>query len=538
MLFWDGDKNIPYDLTGKQVAFEALKPDNTHIVDYEGITILDAPAGLVRYSFNEQVFSVAGTMQQAFFKITHTDNDNNVIADSTLEVTINILENRVEFGINSEDYLSEYDDLIVKVKKKFDDYAATVQDSIEKATELHDQINQYVDLINENKVVTQNEFDAKLNDKLSSEFIATNKKVKKNGNDPFYMAVKSPFKEYYKNDIQKLSSKLKSGNMNIGFITDNHYELGNYAPNALQHYSHLLTLSRLSKSIDAVVFGGDNINGNVNKEILNNETSVLTNLAFDTSYKKTDVFLVLGNHDTGVGQMGGIVPTETLTYDEIKSYYKTSESQYGETRNGDSLYGYKDYPDKKIRLIFMNSFDNPETLNDDGTYKYNFLTTSGYRQEQLEWLAKNALILPDSSWHVIVFTHAPVPGTFWDESSLQYNAESFSGILKAFVMGSSFSKTDTSNSDYPVNIDANYSQKGNLIGVVSGHIHADGMMFKDGINYIQTTCSLCYSGDFSKGRVKGTETEDAWDVFSIDTVQRHVDILRFGAYGSDREYVY
>ncbi|WP_314406054.1 BppU family phage baseplate upper protein [Leuconostoc suionicum] len=538
MLFWDGDKNVPYDLTGKQVAFEALKPDNTHIVDYEGITILDAPAGLVRYSFNEQVFSVVGTMQQAFFKITHTDGDNNVIADSTLEVTINILENRVEFGINSKDYLSEYDDLIAQVKKKFDDYAATVQESIEKAAELHDQINQYVNLINENKVVTQDEFDEKLNDKLSSEFIATNKKVKGNGNDPFYMAVKSPFKNYYKNDIQTLASKLKSGNMNIGFITDNHYELGNYSPNAIQHYSHLLTLSRLSKSIDTVVFGGDNINGNVNKEILDNETSVLTNLAFDTSYKKTDVFLVLGNHDTGVGQMGDMLPSQTLTYDEIKNYYRTSESQYGEIRNGDSLYGYKDYSDKKIRLIFMNSFDNPEVLNADGTYKYNYLVTSGYRQEQLEWLGKQALSLPDNSWHVIVFTHAPVPGTFWDDSSLQYNSDSFSGILKAFVMGSSFSKTDTSNSDYPVNINVSYSQKGNLIGVVSGHIHADGMLFKDGINYIETTCSLCYSGDVSKGRVKETETEDAWDVFSIDTAQRHVDIFRFGAYGSDREYVY
>lgn len=158
MLFWDGDKNIPYDLTGKQVAFEALKPDNTHIVDYEGITILDAPHGLVRYSFNEQVFAAAGTMQQAFFKITHTDSDNNVIADSTLEVAINILENRVEFGINSKDYLSEYDDLVTAVKKKFDDYAATVKDSIDKANAVHDQIVSYTELINEYAVITKKDF--------------------------------------------------------------------------------------------------------------------------------------------------------------------------------------------------------------------------------------------------------------------------------------------------------------------------------------------------------------------------------------------
>ncbi|MCT4389780.1 BppU family phage baseplate upper protein [Leuconostoc falkenbergense] len=158
MLFWDGDKNVPYDLTGKQVAFEALKPDNTHIVDYEGITVLDAPAGLVRYSFNEQVFSVAGTVQQAFFKITHTDNNKNVIADSTLEVAINILENRVEFGINSKDYLSEYDDLITQVKKKFDDYATTVKDSIDKAQALHNQIVEYTNLINSNGVILRKDF--------------------------------------------------------------------------------------------------------------------------------------------------------------------------------------------------------------------------------------------------------------------------------------------------------------------------------------------------------------------------------------------
>ena len=81
-----------------------------------------------------------------------------MIADSTLEINIHILENRVEFGINSTDYLSEYDDLIAKVKKKFDDYAATVQDSIDKAQALHDQIVEYTNLINSKGVILRSEF--------------------------------------------------------------------------------------------------------------------------------------------------------------------------------------------------------------------------------------------------------------------------------------------------------------------------------------------------------------------------------------------
>lgn len=155
ILFWDGEKNVPYDLTGKQVVFEALKPDNTHIVDYEGITILNAKGGLARYAFNEQVFAAAGIMQQAFFKITQTDNNNNVVADSTLEISIKVLENKVEFGINSEDYLSEYDRLVAEVEKKFADYSASVQGDIEQAKQLHAEIVEYTNLVNQNSVVSR-----------------------------------------------------------------------------------------------------------------------------------------------------------------------------------------------------------------------------------------------------------------------------------------------------------------------------------------------------------------------------------------------
>lgn len=157
ILFWDGEKNIPYDLTGKQVVFEALKPDGTHIVDTAGITILNATGGLVRYSFNEQVFAVAGTMQQAFFKITQTDSQNNVITDSTLEINIRVLENRVEFGINSTDYLSEYDKLIADVEKKFDDFSTTVNNDIQKAQQIHDEIVSYTNLINQNAVLLRSD---------------------------------------------------------------------------------------------------------------------------------------------------------------------------------------------------------------------------------------------------------------------------------------------------------------------------------------------------------------------------------------------
>ena len=168
VLLWDGEKNIPYDLTGKQVVFEALKPDGTHIVDYDGITTLDAPHGLFRYSFNEQVFAVDGTMKQAFFKITHTDKDDQVITDSTLEINIHILKNQVEFGINSTDYLSEYDDLIAQVKQKFADYADAVQQNIDDVADIHQQIENIFKQLASQSIVTTTSSDADITEVLVS----------------------------------------------------------------------------------------------------------------------------------------------------------------------------------------------------------------------------------------------------------------------------------------------------------------------------------------------------------------------------------
>ncbi|PAV33075.1 hypothetical protein CI791_07405 [Leuconostoc lactis] len=158
MLFWDGEKNRPYDLTGKQVYFEALKPDNSHIVDYAGVTITDPKYGLATYAFNEQVFTVQGMMQQAFFKISETNASGKVTTDSALEVSINILSNSVEFGIKSEDYLSEYDRLIADVEKKFDDYANAVSGNIAEVSKAHDDIQALMKQISDNNIVTINEF--------------------------------------------------------------------------------------------------------------------------------------------------------------------------------------------------------------------------------------------------------------------------------------------------------------------------------------------------------------------------------------------
>lgn len=93
----------PYNLTGLNPIFEGLKPDSTKIIDAHGAIILDEAGGVFRYTFPTQASAVEGEYQQAFFKLRRGEQ-----TDSTIELKVNVLPNRVELGINSQTYISEF----------------------------------------------------------------------------------------------------------------------------------------------------------------------------------------------------------------------------------------------------------------------------------------------------------------------------------------------------------------------------------------------------------------------------------------------
>ncbi|WP_423367477.1 phage baseplate upper protein [Melissococcus plutonius] len=103
-----------YNLTGLSVFFEGLTPDGRHIIDKQNGLVLDPQNGVFRYAFPEEAFAIQGDYKQAFFKLMLGDK-----AISTMEFAIHIRENLVELGINSKEYLSEYEQLIKQLKQKF-----------------------------------------------------------------------------------------------------------------------------------------------------------------------------------------------------------------------------------------------------------------------------------------------------------------------------------------------------------------------------------------------------------------------------------
>lgn len=354
---------------------------------------------------------------------------------------------------------------------------------------------------------------------------------------------------YFKNGIDfvldELSQVQTDNTLSVIFITDTHYATNSTNGNNLKSRStlHMQNVAYLTNQakIDLVVHGGDLIDGHEQKKLMMTDLQdAADSLA---SFINAPLLFLFGNHDDNSwyahdkdnNLMRSVIqPSER--YNVLKKYLDSGVVQ--NVSDKESLYYYKDFPTQKIRAICLNSFDNPYITQADGTNKYPAMWQSAFRNAQLNWLANTALKLPDNSWGVLIFTHAPLQGSF--NSDPQINSDIMYGILNAFKNGTSYTGNGTTTG-YTCNVSCNFTSqgKGEVIAVISGHIHYDSSMTKNGMLLIQTLDSLArndFAGKMPDRPLISLE-EDAWDVFTIDRSKRKIYATRFGA-GNSREFSY
>lgn len=128
----------------------------------------------------------------------------------------------------------------------------------------------------------------------------------------------------------------------------------------------------------------------------------------------------------------------------------------------------------------------------------------------------------------------------------QMNGSVVKSILEAFQSSSSGSATTTYLDNrfpadyYQTTVEYDFKSKplNRLICVLNGHHHNDRNAKVNGINYVQTLCSLAESGepvsDIKPLRTLWSKTEDAFDIVNVNFDTRKVYFTRFGA-GNDRE---
>lgn len=177
VLKGDGSKEnpfIPMDLTNTNAIFEGVQADGTHrVYDTEDCTMTDPANGEFMYKFPAQIFAVAGSYKQAFFRIVRAGTGESV---ATLEFNMEVLADKVISGLVPADYITPFNDLygklstivqnagvdLAKFKQTWDDnlhaLVAKYGDDFNRLqgiiTTLQDRVNDIASEVKANNVVT------------------------------------------------------------------------------------------------------------------------------------------------------------------------------------------------------------------------------------------------------------------------------------------------------------------------------------------------------------------------------------------------
>lgn len=566
------DGAAPIDLTGATIQFQGLMSDGkTRIIDGKHGTVLSPTAGQFRFEFPYAAYALYGSYKQAFFKIVR---DGKSVA--TLEFTFDVLVNLVEDGIQALDYLTPMQDLLVKMNDLLVDADgqfktrligwqqqitelitdlnvdyAKIQAAVNGLNEKLDAIDQK---IKDGGLLTQAELETQL-DPINQEFKNLDSKVetlltKQYSMDNDYQA-SDEVAPLFIDEIKRVTDQIDPSKFNFVVNTDTHYQdrttYGRFmnAPKTqhlgMRHFSNALALSQ---DADALIIGGDNnhpdyLNIDVGKkDVQTTASKILDNDA------NSDRFMIMGNHDVGdslilFNGIGKVKPSEIISEAEIKQYYRTDRSQFGEARNGDSLYFYKDYPQKKIRLIGIETEDTQEVTDSDGYIKYIRMNTHVISQDQMNWIANTALLTTPADYHVVMYGHAfLVEDTDVDANEKIFNNGILGNIIDAWKRGTTYSGT-SNIPDFKINIVTDYTKRGagQFVGYFCGHEHTETMYDFHGFKVVKLLHSLCLPGPKNEVRNAESLTEDANSLISIDTTNRAVNIIGFGA-AHDRQFSY
>lgn len=138
------EDHTPFDMTGCNVWFEGLLPENSkgdfRVIDATGFVPIDLQNGQFRFDLPGHAFTVAGSYRQAFFRIVK--NGNSV---TTLEFDLQVLADKVIGGLVPKDWIGPFEEIADKLVDDLDKHTdaadKVIADFQQKVTDLINQLN-------------------------------------------------------------------------------------------------------------------------------------------------------------------------------------------------------------------------------------------------------------------------------------------------------------------------------------------------------------------------------------------------------------
>ena len=260
-----------------------------------------------------------------------------------------------------------------------------------------------------------------------------------------------------------------------------------------------------------------------------------------------EVAICTGNHDV-------YIPSQTD--DEVyAAMFAPIATKLGISTG--KTYYYKDFADKKLRVISVNLYQY------DGQSDVSSRPKTHFTAEQITWLV-NALSSTPSGYGVVILEHSPqrsvlnagdaeYPEFFqpsanrpWDMTGSNVDGAPIYDIVDAFIGRTSISATYTQQgTPSSITVSADFSSVPSnveFIAYMSGHIHMDSVCYIPNtahkqlcLNVIGTTPA--YGGEYYSYLADGADigresvgmAQDAFNAYVIDRTAKTVKVVRIGA---------
>lgn len=283
---------------------------------------------------------------------------------------------------------------------------------------------------------------------------------------------------------------------------------------SLLHFSDIHADRNALKQISEAI---DNYDSNIDGSICTGDI-VANSYGSISSWWNNKIMTCIGNHDSASYSSGTYDWTYLPMSERSALYIEPFEAFWGVNHEQGTSYYYKDFTNKKVRLIVID------------TMLYMSDSTSSEASAQTVWLQTLLNTAKENGYHVIIATHAP------------------NGLAKS--MECSFSKYHTSERVMPIERDCTLpnsvvdtvktSIDGGLhfIGYICGHTHQDDIWVCAGDNrqlmYCIATSNVENINQWKSTDLWHGENCNAYNLVTIDTSTKTVCIIRGGGANADK----
>ena len=280
------------------------------------------------------------------------------------------------------------------------------------------------------------------------------------------------------------------------------------------HFSDIHADRSALKQISEAI---DNYNGNIDGSICTGDI-VANSCGSISSWWNSKIMTCIGNHDSASYSSGIYDWTYLPMSERSKLYIEPFEAFWNVNHKQGTSYYYKDFADKKVRLIVIDTM----LYMSDSTYSE--------ASAQTVWLQTLLNTAKENGYHVIIATHAP------------------NGLAKS--MECSFSKYHTSERVMPIEKDCTLPNSivdtvktaidGGLhfVGYICGHTHQDDIWVCAGDNrqlmYCIATSNVENINQWKDTDLWHGENCNAYNLVTINTSTKTLCLIRGGGANADK----